>query len=102
MTLDAALSIWSLVVVELMSRVLVVWVACCMRSDVASLPSRYWSIKFCGMGRRNGGWLLVVGFCSFRSALRGWMSPICGSSSASAMWSPYSGVCVVMVLFWAV
>ena len=96
MTLDAALSIWSLVVVELMSRVLVVWVACCMRSDVASLPSRYWSIKFCGMGRRNGGWLLVVGFCSFRSDLWDWMSPICGRSRASAIWSPYSGVCVVM------
>ena len=102
MTLAAALSIWSLVVVGFVSMVLVAGVALCMRLDVVSLPNRYWSIKFCGMGRMNGGWLLVVGFCSFRSGLRGWMSPICGSSSAIAIWSPYSGVCVVMVVLYGV
>ena len=67
-----------------------------MRSVVESFPSRYWSIRFCGMGRMNGGWLLVVGFCKLPSALWGWMSPIRGSSSASALWSPYSGVYVVI------
>ena len=88
----AAVSIWSVVVVSLASRAVVVCVAWCVRSDAVSLPSRYWSIKFCGMGIMNGGWLLVVGFGRLRSALWGWMSPIWGSSSASALWSPYSGV----------
>ena len=99
MTSAAAVSIWSVVVVELTSRVVAVWVAWCMSTDVVSLPSRYWSIKFCGMGSMNGGWLLVVGFGRLRSALWGWMSPIWGSSSASALWSPYSGVCVVIFVF---
>ncbi len=42
-----------------------------MSSVAVSLPSRYWSIKFCGMGRMNGGWLLVVGFCKLRSTFVG-------------------------------
>ena len=96
MTWAAAVSIWSVVVVSLASRVVVVWVAWCVSSDAASLPSLYWSIKFCGMGSMNGGWLLVMGFGRLRSALWGWMSPIRGSSSTSALWSPYSGVCVVV------
>ncbi len=92
MTLAAATSIWSVVVVELASRFVVVWVACCVRSVAVSLPSRYMSIKFCGMGSMKGGWFLVVGFGGLCFALWGWMSPIWGSSSASALWSPYSGV----------
>jgi hypothetical protein len=102
MTLAAAVSIWSVVVVSPASRAVVVCVAWCLSSDVASLPSRYWSIKFCGMGSMNGGWLLVVGFEELRSALWGWMSPIWGSSSASALWSPYSGVYVVIFVLWGV
>ncbi len=50
MTLAAAVSIWSVVVVSQISRAVLVWVAWCVRSDVVSLPSRYWSIRFCGMG----------------------------------------------------
>jgi hypothetical protein len=95
-------SIWSVVVVSLASRAVVVCVDWCVSSDVVSLPSRYWSIKFCGMGSMNGGWLLVVGFGRLRSALWGWMSPIWGSSSASALWSPYSGVYVVIFVLWGV
>ena len=62
MTPAAAVSIWSIVVVELTSRVVVVWVAWRVSSDVVSLPSQYWSIRFCGMGSMNGGRLLVLGF----------------------------------------
>ncbi len=98
MTWAAAVSIWSVVVVSLASRVVVVWVAWCVSSDVASLPSRYWSIKLCGMGSMNDGWLLVVGFGRLRSVLWGRMSPIWGSSSTNVLWSPYSGVCVVIFL----
>ena len=95
-------SIWLVVVVSLASRAVVVCVAWCVSSDVVSLPSRYWSIRFCGMGSMNGGWLLVVGFGRLRSALWGWMSPIWGSPSASALWSPYSGVYVVIFVLWGV
>ena len=77
-------------------------VSCCVRFAVASVPSRYWSIRFCGMGSMNGGWLLVVGFGRLCLLLWMWMSPIWGSSRMSALWSPYSGVYVVMVAFWAV
>jgi hypothetical protein len=62
MTLAASVSIWSVVVVLLSRRALVVCVMCCVRFVVASFPSRHWSIRFCGMGSMNGGWLLVVGF----------------------------------------
>ncbi len=102
MTLAAAVSIWSVVVVSLSRRTLVVCVVWCVRSVVASLPRRHWPIKFCGMGSMYGGWLLVVGFGRLCFVLWGWMSPIRGSSSVSALWSPYSGMCVVMVVFWAV
>ncbi len=79
--------------------VCVVW---CVRSGVASLPRRYWSIRFCGTGSMNGGWLLVVGFGRLCFVLSDWMSPIYGSSSVSTLWSPYSGLYVAMVVFWAV
>jgi len=65
---------------------------------VVSLPSRCWSINICGMGSMNGGWLLVIGFGRLRFALWGWMSPIWGSSSVSALWSPYYGVYVGFVI----
>jgi len=42
----------------------------------------------------NCGILLVVGLGQLSLALWGWMSPIWGSSSVRALWSPYSGVCV--------
>ena len=102
MTLAAALSIWSVVVVSLVRRVVVVWIDLCMSSDAVSLPRRYWSIRFCGMGRMNGGWVLVVGFGKLRTTFGGWMSPIWGSSSASALWSPYSEVCAVIFVLWGV
>ena len=61
MTLAVAESIWSVVVVPLMSKVVMVSAACFVDSKVMSLLSRYRSIRFCGMGSINGGWLLVVG-----------------------------------------
>jgi hypothetical protein len=102
MTLAAAVSNWSVVVVSPASRAVRVCVAWCVRSDAASLPRRYWSIQFCGMGSINGEWLLVVGFGKLRLALWGWMSPIWGSSCVSALWSPYSGVYVVIFVLWGV
>ena len=65
------MSIWSGVVVSLASRAVVVCVAWCVSSDAVSLPSRYRSIKFHGMGSMNGGWPVVVGFGRLRSALWG-------------------------------
>ncbi len=66
----------------------------CVESEVVSLPNRYMSIRFCGMGSMNGGWLFVLGFGWLRLALRGWMSPIWSSSNVRALWSPYSGLCI--------
>ena len=60
-----------MVVVSLASRPVLVCVAWYVRSNVVSLPSRYWSIKFCGMGSMNGGWLLVVGFGKLRLSFMG-------------------------------
>ena len=102
MTLAAVVSIWSVVVVSLASMVVVVCVIWCVMSIVASFPSRYWSIWVCGMGSMNGGCLIVVGFGRLHFVLWGWMSPVWGSSSVSTLWSPYSGVYVVMVVFWVV
>jgi len=50
----------------------------------------------------NDWWLRVVGFEKLRSALWSWMSPIWGSSSVRALWSPYSGVYVVIFVLWGV
>ena len=99
MTLAAFVSIWSVVAILMSRRALVVYVLCCVRFVVASFPSRYWSIRFCGIGILNGGWLLVIGFGRLFFVLWVWMSPIWGSSWTSALWSPYSGVYVVMVVF---
>jgi hypothetical protein len=89
----------------------VICVVCCVRFAVASFPSLYWSIRFCGMGSINGGWLLVVGFGSLCFVLWVWMSPIWGSSRMSALWShilvcmllwlcfdPYSMTCLLVAL----
>ncbi len=76
MTLAAAVSICLVVAVSLASKALVVCVVWCVRCVDASLPSRNWSIKVCGMGSMNGGWLLVVRFGRLRFALWGWMSQI--------------------------
>ena len=87
---------------SLASRAVLVWVEWYVKSSVVSLPSRYWSINFWGMVSMNGGWLLVVGFGKLLLALWGWMSPIRGSSSVSALWSPYSGMYVFIFVLWGV
>ncbi len=48
--LAAAESIWSVVVVSMARRVVVVSIARCVVSEVVSLPSRYRSIMFYGLG----------------------------------------------------
>ncbi len=80
-------------------RLLSVWVVCWVLVEVDGLPSWYKSIRFRGMGSRNGGWLRVVGlFClCLRPGVV--MLPICGRSSIMALWSPYSGVWVVIFVF---
>ena len=52
--LAAAESIYSVVIVSLASRAVVLWVARCVESEVVSLPNRYRSIRFCGIGSMNG------------------------------------------------
>ena len=63
---------------------------------VAGLPSWLRSIRLRGIGNLNDGWLRVVGFLSVCLAPGVWMSTICGRYIARAVWSPYSGVWVVM------
>ncbi len=58
MTWAAAEIIWSVVVVSLMSKAVVVCTVFC----VVSFPNRYRSIRLLWEGSMNGGWLLVVGF----------------------------------------
>ncbi len=53
MTWTAMESIWSVVVLIIM--VVMVCTVCCVAAVVVSLPSRYMSIKFGGMGSINGG-----------------------------------------------
>jgi hypothetical protein len=60
--------------------------------EVDELPSWYSSIRFRGMGSWNGGWLRVVGFFCLCKGSGVVMIPI-------ALWSPYSGVRVVIVMF---
>ena len=43
-----------------MSWLLSVWEVCWVLVEVDGLPSWYRSIRFRGMGSRNGGWLGVV------------------------------------------
>ncbi len=61
MTLAAATSICSVVVVSLVRKVVTFCAVWCVVSVVVSLPSRFRSIRVWGMGSMNGGWLLVVG-----------------------------------------
>ena len=70
-----------------------------MLVEADELPRWYKSIWFRGIGSKNGGWLRMVGF--FCLCLRSGvvMLPICGRSSIRALWSPYSGVWVVIVVF---
>ena len=63
-----------------------------MLVEVDGLPNWYRSIRFWGMGSKNGGWLLVVGFLGLFVGSLVDMGPICGKSSMRALWSPYSGV----------
>ena len=51
------------------------------------------------MGRRNGGWLRVVGFFCLCVVSGVVIFPICGRSSIRALWSPYSGLWVVIFVF---
>jgi hypothetical protein len=68
-------------------------------AEVDRLPSWYRSLRFRGMGSRNGGWLRVVGFFCLCLGSGVVMLPICGRSSIRALWSPYSGVWVVIFVF---
>jgi hypothetical protein len=67
--------------------------------EVYGLPSWYRSIRFWGMGSWNGGWLRVVGFFCLFEGSGVLMIPICGRSRIRVLWSPYSGVRVVIVVF---
>ena len=70
-----------------------------MLFEVDGLPNWYRSMRFRGMGSWNGGWLLVVGFFCLCKGSGVVLCPICGRSSIRALWSPYSGVWVVIVVF---
>ena len=70
-----------------------------MLFEVYGFPSRYRSMRFRGMGSRDGEWLRVVGFFSLCVGSGVAMLPICGRSSIRALWSPYSGVWVVIIEF---
>ena len=50
-----------MIIASLASKVVTSWAVCYVVSVVVSLPSRYRSIRFWGMGSMNAGWLLVVG-----------------------------------------
>ncbi len=64
-TWAAMKSICSGVVFSRVSRVSVVFVVSCVFVMSDGVPSRYRSIRCCGMGSMNGGWLRVVGFVEF-------------------------------------
>ena len=81
------------------SRLLSVGEVCWVLVEVDGLPSWYLSIRFRGMGSRNGGWLRVVGFFCMCLGSGLVMLPICGRSSISALKSPCSGVWVVIFVF---
>ena len=70
-----------------------------MLVEIDGLPSWYMSIRFRGMGSWDGGWLRVVRFFCLCEGLGVVMIPICGRSSIRALWSPYSGVWVVILMF---
>ena len=70
-----------------------------MLFEVDGLPSWYRSIRFRGMGSWNGEWLLVVGFLCLCEGSGVVMCHICGRSSITALWSPYSGIWAAIVVF---
>ena len=70
-----------------------------MLVEVEGFPSWYRSMRFRGMGSMNGGWLLVVEFFCLSVGSGLVMFPIYGRSSIKALWSPYSGVWVVIIEF---
>ena len=88
-----------MVAVCAMRRLLSVWEVCWVLIEVDGLPSRYRSIRFRGMGSRNGGWLRVVGFFCLCLKSGVVMLPICGRSSIRSLLSPYSGVWVAIFVF---
>ncbi len=66
---------------------------------VVSLPSRYRSARFSGIGSMNGGCLLVaVGLVVECLALKVCVSLTWGSSKMRAQTSPYSGDRVVVII----
>ncbi len=67
--------------------------------EIDEFPSWYRSMRFRDMGSRNGGWLLVVGFLCLGVGSGFVMFPICGRSRIRALWSPYSGMWVVIIVF---
>jgi hypothetical protein len=70
--------------------------------EVDGLPNWYRSIRFRGMGSKSDGWLRplrVVGFFCLCLESGVVMISICGRSSIRALWSPYSGVWVVIFVF---
>ena len=79
-----------------MSRLLSVWEMCWVLAVVFGLPNWYRFMRFRGMGSKNGEWLRVVGFFYFCLESGLLMFRICGRSSIRALWSPYSGVWVVI------
>jgi hypothetical protein len=91
MTLAASVSIWSLVVVSLVSMVVAIIMVSFVVVVVMRLPSRYRSIKFYENGSINGEWILMVGIGKLCFGFSCWMSPIWDRSGARALWSPYSG-----------
>ncbi len=70
-----------------------------MLFEVDGLPSWYRSVRFRGMGSWNGGWLRVVGLFCLCEGSGVVMIPIYGRSSIRALWSPYSGVWGMIVVF---
>ena len=70
-----------------------------MLFEIYGLPNWYRSMRFRGMGSCNGGWLLVVGFFCLCEGSGVVMCPICRKSSIRALWSPNSGVWVVIFVF---
>ena len=100
MTCGAANSIWAVFALSSFSIVIKVFKICWVLALVDSLPGRYRSTRLWGIGSMHSGWLRVAGFVCVRLAPGIWMSPICGSSKMRALWYPYSGVWVfVMMLY---
>ena len=81
------------------SRLLSAWEVYWVLFEVEGLPSWYSSMRFRGMGSWDGGRLLVVGFFCLCEGSGVVMHPICGRSSIRALWSPNSGVWVVIFVF---